>query len=148
MLFRSEMLVMPLGPSASSQPHSPSYGNPNARAGPAPPSSWNVGAGPHVPKYKPRHRNTDSNDSRELRPSHSVYTAAPSTTSNGFGTVGRSRSMISIEKGGAARKGSISVGRGTSKKGSASGVEALGITASGFFAPPASAPPVPSFPGR
>lgn len=133
------MLVMPLGPNASGS---------RTQATVAPPSSWTPGQGPSTLPYKPRHRNTNSN-SRDFTTSRSVYTAATSTN---VGTVGRpARSMISIEKagaGGASRKGSISIGRGTMKKGSGSGVEAMGVTASGFFAPPKSAPPVPNLPGR
>ena len=138
------MLVMPLGPNGAG-------GSRTQSAAAPPPSSWTTGQGSSTPPYKPRHKGTNSN-SRDFATSRSVYTAGASTNGYPTGTVGRSaRSMISIEKGGAGggtRKGSISVGRGTMKKGSGSGVEAMGITASGFFAPPTSAPPVPSLPGR
>jgi len=119
------MLVMPIGPS-----------------GTKPPSAWTSGGS----KYSPKHKESNSADFATTR---SVFSAAPSTATNGLGTVGRSKSMISIDKTyGSSRKGSISVGRGTLKKSSGSGVEAMGITANGFFAPPSSAPPVPSPPHR
>lgn len=137
------MLVMPLGPNASGSRTQP--------AAATAPSAWNASQSPSVPPYKPRQRPTNANsNSRDLTASRSVYTAAASTT-NGFpsGTLGRSsRSMISIEKVGGTKRGSISIGRGTTRKSSGAGVEAMGITASGFFAPPASAPPVPSLPRR
>lgn len=134
------MLVMPLGPDASES---------RAQGAAAPPSSWNAGQGPSTVPYKLRHRGANSN-SRDFTASRSVYSAAASTSGTPTGTVGRSaRSMISIEKaGGTMKKGSISVGRGTTKKGSGSGVEAMGIVASGFFSPPSSALPMPSLPGR
>lgn len=129
-----EMLVMPLGPN--------SRGN-----GAAPPSAWSAAQSQAAPS--PRHQNSNS---RDLTTSRSMHTTG--MTSNGsspFGTVGRARSTISVKydhSGGASRKGSISVGRGTTKKASGSGVEAMGVTASGFFSPPGSAPPVPRLPGR
>ena len=60
--------------------------------------------------------------------------------------------VISIEGGhsegplgtGTVRKGgTISVGRGTTRKGSGAAVEAVSVVAEGFFTPPAGAPPVP-----
>lgn len=66
-----------------------------------------------------------------------------------YSTHGRAKSLINIEKGSGLpghRKGSISVGRGTMRKGSGAAVEALGVTASGFFTPPQDAPPVPMSP--
>lgn len=127
------MLVMPIGPSGSGS---------RANNGAAPPSAWNGPA-----KNATKHRESNSKDFEAAR---SVFTASSSTVSNGFGTVGRSKSMISIEKGssGTSRKGSIAIGRGTTRKSSGSGVEAVGITASGFFSPPSSVPRVPSPPPR
>jgi len=63
-------------------------------------------------------------------------------------TIGKARSMISIEKGDGtqSRKGTITVGRGTGRKSTGAGVEALSVTAAGFFSPPANAPPVPGIP--
>ncbi|KAG2109211.1 hypothetical protein BD769DRAFT_1630485 [Suillus cothurnatus] len=68
--------------------------------------------------------------------------------SSGTGRRHRSpaRSTISIEHPGSASgsgRGSISIGRGTHRKASGSGVEAMGITADGFFTPPSAASPVP-----
>ncbi|OCH91637.1 RhoGAP-domain-containing protein [Obba rivulosa] len=111
------MLVMPIGPAARS-----------------PPSAWSVSGG-----ARPGHRSTSSRDARS--------TATGAGTAYAHGTVGKARSTISIEKGSAARRGSISVGRGTSRKSPGSNVEALGVTASGFFAPP-DAPPIPPKPAH
>ncbi|KAI0337465.1 Rho GTPase activation protein [Trametopsis cervina] len=128
------MLVMPLGPNAHSR-------------APPPPSAWgSPGTMSGTTKFTPRHRESNSKDFTSAR---SVFSAAPSTTGTPFGTVSRAKSMISIEKGGGtSRKGSISIGRGTLKKGSGSSVETIGITASGFFSPPSSAPPIPTLPPR
>jgi len=120
-----EMLVMPIGPGGS-------------RGQGVAPSAWS---------YKPRHRNTLSKSSSAsgLRSMHAAD-AKSNTSGNGSDAVGKAKSMISIEKGptgvSGGRKGSISIGRGTTKKSVGSGVEAINITASGFFAPPQSAPPV------
>ena len=67
----------------------------------------------------------------------------------GHPTHGKTKSLISIERSGSAvfggtmRKGSISIGRGTTRKGSGAAVEAVGVVAEGFFTPPSGAPPVP-----
>ena len=63
-----------------------------------------------------------------------------------YASTNKAKSMYSIENGtgtAGGRKGSISVGRGTTRKSSGAGVEAIGITAEGFFSAPSSAPPVP-----
>ena len=92
----------------------------------------------------------------------SSYTLPPpkrhkSTLSSGsnsdlmYPTYGKAKSMISIENGGVlgnnesgTMKGSITIGRGTTKKSSGAGVEAIGVTAGGFFsAPDDDAPLVP-----
>jgi Rho GTPase-activating protein 1 len=129
-----QMLVMPLGPT--------SPGTPGSRTnGLSPPSAWPSHT--TIPtSYKPRQRTKGSNQS--------LHTSGSGTGGNLQGTVGKAKSLISIEKGKigggpGGKKGSISVGRGTTRKGTGSGVEAVGITASGFFTPD-SAPPVP--PGR
>ena len=133
-----QMLVMPLGPS----PRSPS----NRANGPAPPSAWSSQPMPPT-SYKPRQRTTLSKRSNQ---SLHTTTGAGSTGGGGNlqGTVGKAKSMISIEKrtigsGPGGRKGSISIGRGTTSKSTGSGVEAIGITATGFFAPPESTQPPP-----
>ena len=133
------MFVMPLGPTSQGSPC-------NKTSGPAPPSAWSSQTTTPTP-YKPRQRTTPSKGSNK-----SLHTT-PGVGGTGVGgnlqgTVGRAKSMISVEKrtiggGPGGRKGSISIGRGTTKKGTGSGVEAVGITANGFFAPPESSPPVP-----
>ncbi|PPQ95284.1 hypothetical protein CVT26_014858 [Gymnopilus dilepis] len=103
-----------------------------------------------------RHKNTLSNASsskvaRSMFNDSSASSAAPSAWS---GTVrnGKAKSVINIEGGhsegplgtGTVRKGgTISVGRGTTRKGSGAAVEAVSVVAEGFFTPPAGAPPVP-----
>lgn len=134
-----QMLVMPLGPT--------SPGTPGSRpSGLSPPSAWpSHTTTTHTP-YKPRQRTTPPKGSNQ-----SLHTTGAVNTSIGGnlqGTVGKAKSTISIEKGQVGggpggRRGSISVGRGTTRKATGSGVEAVGITASGFFAPPENAPPIP-----
>lgn len=134
-----QMLVMPLGPTSQGSPS-------NRTNGPAPPSAWTSQTTTPIP-YKPRQRTTLSKGSNQ---SLRTTTGADGTGGGGNlqGTVGKAKSMISIEKttvggGPGGRKGSISIGRGTTRKGTGSGVEAIGVTANGFFAPPESSPPVP-----
>ena len=131
-----QMLVMPLGPT------SPGTAG-NRTNGLSPPSAWSS----HVTtptSYKPRQRVALSKGSNQSL--HST----PGTGAGGNlqGMVGKAKSTISIEKGmigggPGGRKGSISIGRGTTRKGTGSGVEAIGITANGFFSPPENPPPVP-----
>ena len=131
-----QMLVMPLGPTSQSTAG-------NRTNGLSPPSAWSS----HTPtptSYKPRQRATPPK-----RLNQSLHTT-PGTGGGGNlqGTVGKAKSTISIEKGmigggPGGRKGSISIGRGTTRKGTGSGVEAVGITANGFFSPPEGTPPVP-----
>ena len=131
-----QMLVMPLGPATPNTPGSRSNGL-------SPPSAWSSQTTIQT-TYKPRQRTGPSKGSnRSLHTTPGVVNT--SVGGNLQGTVGKAKSMISIEKGtvGGGRKGSISIGRGTTRKGVGSGVEAIGITASGFFAPPENAPPVP-----
>jgi len=112
----------------------------------SPPASYN----PSPPK---RHKTTLSSESN----SRSIHTRIGETNgsigSNGYvpyPTYGKAKSMISIENGGASsngsrtRKGSITIGRGTTRKSSRASVEAIGVTAEGFFSPQADdAPLVP-----
>ncbi|KAL1746530.1 hypothetical protein HDZ31DRAFT_33971 [Schizophyllum fasciatum] len=106
--------------------------------------------------FRPRHRTTQSGMSNQSGVSNrsnksgsgASLRSAPapgggrSPQQGEFGTVGRARSTISIDHGGfgtigaGGKKGSISVGRGTTRKSAGAGVEAIGITAAGFFAPP------------
>uniref|UniRef100_D8QBF2 Rho-GAP domain-containing protein n=1 Tax=Schizophyllum commune (strain H4-8 / FGSC 9210) TaxID=578458 RepID=D8QBF2_SCHCM len=107
--------------------------------------------------FRPRHRTTQSGMSSQSGVSNrsglsqsgsgASLRSAPapggrSPQHGDFGTVGRARSTISIDHGGfgtigaGGKKGSISVGRGTTRKAAGAGVEAIGITAAGFFTPP------------
>ncbi|CAA7264927.1 unnamed protein product [Cyclocybe aegerita] len=127
-----------------------------------------------------RHKNTLSNASSARSPfrnsissspsawntnssSGATTRAAPSSLSppkgQAYPTHGKAKSMISIEKSGlssilangTAKRGSIAIGRGTTRKGSGAAVEAVSVTAEGFFTPPggeSSIPPVPKLPPR
>ncbi|KAF4622638.1 hypothetical protein D9613_009243 [Agrocybe pediades] len=129
------------------------------------PSGSNAGAWPSSNGTR-RHRNTLSNSSNRtsIPAARSVFgdssTASPAAwngtrngTSSGAGTIrahGKAKSLVSIDKdpnvfghGTMRKNGSISIGRGTTRKGSGAAVEAVGVTAEGFFTPPAGAPPVP-----
>ncbi|KAI0754804.1 Rho GTPase activation protein [Daedaleopsis nitida] len=128
------MLVMPLGPN-----------NPNRFSGP----HSSAGAGSSA--FRPQHRTTRSRDAA----ARSTHTAFGNGGGNGgppsaYATmnVNKARSTISIERGNQSRKGSIAVGRGTTRgKGAGAGVQAIGITAEGFFSAP-DAPPVPVLPSQ
>lgn len=132
------MLVMPIGPQQT-----------NSKMV-RPPSAWGATVGVTGSTYKPRHRsNLSGASSSGVRSVHTTF------GENGNGSIGgggfapsmsKAKSMISIENGTGTvggRKGSISVGRGTTRKSSGAGVEAISITAEGFFSAPSSAPPVP-----
>ncbi|KAJ7273775.1 hypothetical protein C8J57DRAFT_1127983 [Mycena rebaudengoi] len=132
------MLVMPI-----EMGHAQQNGNGNGNGnGAAPPSAWGVGGGSHSNStFRPRHRSALSGASSTA--GHGTRSVMSGAGGGAFGT-GRTRSLVSVEKGvgGAAgtgtvgRKGSISVGRGTTRKASGAAVEAVGITASGFFSAP------------
>ncbi|KAI3604071.1 rho gtpase-activating protein 8 [Moniliophthora roreri] len=141
-------------PSAWSPPSSPA--TPMAWGGHGPPSAWGAGAGTsrfttvgaNYATYKPKSRRAPpSNGNPYGSGTVTPKSASSSIIGSGQGQNStfstKSRSVISIEKGlGAAgvgtigKKGSISVGRGTTRKSIGSGVEAVGITAEGFFTPP------------
>lgn len=91
-----------------------------------------------------RHRNTISNASSKV-------TSKQSLNNDNASPYLRARSVISIEnsrmnngKGniGTVGKATISLGRGTTRKGSGAAVEAVSVMAEGFFSDP-SAPPLP-----
>ena len=129
----------------------------------SPPLSW-VGASSASSKPlsssalspSKRHKNTLSSGSNSeinsiTRSMHSLV----SETNGGFRigdvqypTYGKAKSMVSVENGGVSSnesgttKGSISIGRGTTKKGSGANVEAVGVTAGGFFSAPDDAAPL------
>lgn len=129
------MLVMPIGPSASSkaeEPVSPALGQQQQASSSGVP-------------YKTRVRSPKSPVGGGGRSLHTTGESGNVPT----GTISKAKSMISIDNGNGngnmgTRRGSISVGRGTTRKSSGAGVEAISVTAGGFFSAPNSAPPVPS----
>lgn len=131
------MLVMPIGPSpTASSPHA-------GDESPSPSQQKTWGPSSNVP-YKARQRNPKTGG-------RSVHTTGEN--GNGFSpaTFSKTKSLISIDNGQGAvgtRRGSISVGRGTTRKSSGAGVEAISVTAGGFFSAPHSAPPVPRLPSE
>ncbi|KAI0826955.1 Rho GTPase activation protein [Trametes gibbosa] len=133
------MLVMPLGPSASGG----SSGSASTRFVHGPHGSLSGPGGSST--FRPRHQTSQSRDAT----ARSTHTTFGAQGTNGYATVNKARSTISIERGNPSRKGSIAVGRGTQRgKGAGAGVQAIGITAEGFFAAPDSAPPVPTLPSQ
>ncbi|KAH0831853.1 Rho GTPase activation protein, partial [Lanmaoa asiatica] len=138
------MLVMPIGPAGNPG----SSWHANIKGGRTPNTTVDLGTGnasnPTFP-YQPRQRKTPiaAPGVRSVNNDHNG-------TSSNFASRSRARSTLSIEKFGNGfgnGRGSISIGRGTLRKASGSGVEAMGITAGGFFTPPSS-PPLPSLPGQ
>lgn len=115
------MLVMPIGPSSPQQ------------------ATFSASTSS---TFKARHRSNKSGGGSM----HAI-----GENGNGFqqAAVNKAKSMVSIENGNGAfgtRRGSITVGRGTTRKASGAGVEAVGITAGGFFSAPNTVPPVPPLP--
>ncbi|KAF8843406.1 hypothetical protein BDN67DRAFT_964513 [Paxillus ammoniavirescens] len=127
------MLVMPIGPAGNAGSTSTSgfsQGLQNATVG--------NGSRPVFP-YQPRQRKSPVIAS-------GVRSVNKDTSGGNHSYVSRSRarSTLSIERAGGgfgSGQGSISIGRGTLRKATGSGVEALGITAGGFFAAPSSPSP-------
>ncbi|KIK80190.1 hypothetical protein PAXRUDRAFT_833676 [Paxillus rubicundulus Ve08.2h10] len=127
------MLVMPIGPAGNmgSTPDS------NSSQGPQNTAIGN-GSRPVFP-YQPRQRKSPV-------VALGVRSVNKDTSRGGYSYASRSRarSTLSIERAGggfASGQGSISIGRGTLRKATGSGVEALGITAGGFFTAPSSPSP-------
>jgi Rho GTPase-activating protein 1 len=118
-LLDDEMLVMPIGP-----------------AGGAPPSSWASASagGAHTVSsstFRPRHRTgLSGGGSRSLHNGGGAGGAG-----SAYGTA-RARSVVSIEPHAVMGRGSIAIGRGTTRKSAGAGVQAIGVTASGFFSSP------------
>ena len=97
-----------------------------------------------------RHRSTLSSGSNsEINPpTRSMHTLIGETNGSirtsdvQYPTYGKAKSTISIENTGASSnesgtmKGSITIGRGTTRKGSGANVETVGVTAGGFFSAP------------
>jgi len=121
------MLVMPIGPHNGGQ-------KPRGVA----PSAWGAAGVFDKPRYR-----TVSPGGSSMHTSSREFGLG---SGNAHVTMGKSKSMISIEKSGApgtaGRKGSIAVGRGTMRKSTGAGVEAISITAEGFFSAPNNAPTV------
>lgn len=137
------MLVMPIGPSGSGT----TFTNENLAG------VWGSGgadADANVLPYQPRRRKFPASGTRNGgggRESGVGFVNDESHDGTGHRHRSPTRSTISIEHPGSASgsgRGSISIGRGTLRKASGSGVEAMGITAGGFFTPPSSAPAVPT----
>ncbi|KAG5641048.1 hypothetical protein DXG03_006293 [Asterophora parasitica] len=134
------MLVMPIGPG-----HGPKTASP--------PSAWGASLAAGSSTYKPQHPHRSNlsggSSSSRVRSVHTAFGNGSGSIGGASGyaypSMGKAKSMISIENGAGTgeRKGSISIGRGTTRKSSGAGVEALGITAEGFFSAPKTAPPVP-----
>lgn len=131
------MLVMPLGPSASTESASST------------PSAWSGASGQAPYKVRTKKSAPSSRSGTLARSMH-----APTEHSAG-NTVGKSRtrSLISVDRGdtsvpGTIGRSSIRIGRGGNGtvrgKTAGAGVSAVGVTASGFFAPPSDAPPLPT----
>lgn len=128
------MLVMPIGPPGGVRNAVAAFEQNNT-------NSNNFGGDRPAP-YKARQRAPAPAKTSSGPTAWSVYNASANTLTNGagaYGTAGRTRSTISIERGiPGGRRESISIGRGTlgSNKASGAGVEALGATAAGFFSSP------------
>ena len=137
------MLVMPIGPAGNAGPswHSSTRESRTTNTT----ATLNTGnGGSSMFPYQPRQRKPPITAAgvRSINNEHNG-------TSSHFVSRSRARSTLSIEKIGnglGSGRGSISIGRGTLRKASGSGVEAMGITAGGFFTPPTS-PPLPPLPG-
>jgi len=151
-----DRLVTPIQPNTNRWQQQP-------QKGVSPPSAW-TGASPagRSPTMSSstalgakRDKATLSSGSNSgiIPAARSMHTLVGETNgSNGYvpyPTYSKAKSMISIENGGASgngsgtRRGSITIGRGTTRKSSGAGVEAIGVTAEGFFSAPIDAPLVP-----
>jgi Rho GTPase-activating protein 1 len=106
---------------------------------------------PKMPVGAKKHNN-NNNPSISVQPifntndrniNSSPFAWNKSSALNPHPTNGKARSLITIEGGNNTpigtimnRRGSIAIGRGTTRKGSGSAVEAVSVTAEGFFTPP------------
>lgn len=135
------MLVMPIGPSGPGA----------AFTGADSVAVWTGGGGADITTlpYRPRQR-------KLLRSIGSNGIGVRSINDDNYNGTwqdrrSKARSTISIERAGnefGSGRGSVSIGNGSLRKASGSGVEAMGITADGFFTPPRVGSPVPSSPSR
>lgn len=104
--------------------------------GVTPPSAW---ATANAPAGAKRHRPSGSVGT--------VNTIVGDASSVNATFHGRAKSLVSIDKASLGhKKGTISIGRGTTKKGSGAAVGAVGVTAEGFFSPPKDGPALPPRP--
>jgi len=136
------MLVMSVGMENKLQPH------PSASSGP--PSTWGSIPQPHWTK---RHKSTLSNGNdapsiyNDSSSSCSAYNG-PQRSSHPHTGSNKARSMVSVEgsghsssyASGGTRRGSITIGRSTTRKGSGAAVEAVSVVAGGFFTSPTNGP--------
>lgn len=135
-----EMLVISVGMENKLQPHPP--------ASSGPPSAW--GSMPQ-PQWTKRHKSTpsDRNGARSIHnecSSSSAYNGP--LLSHPHAGNSKDRSMISVEGSGhsksngsgGTRRGSITIGRSASRKGSGAAVEAVSVVAGGFFTSPTNGP--------
>ncbi|KXN90933.1 Rho GTPase-activating protein 8 [Leucoagaricus sp. SymC.cos] len=126
------MLVMPIEPAKEESPISPSSASSTSRSQ-FQRTQYSNGLSNNV--------SLSSLSSSSV--ARSVHTGSVSGTGSNtplYPTLGKAKSVISVEGAGngtvrSGKKGSISVGRGTTRKSVGSGVEAMGVTAEGFFAP-------------
>jgi Rho GTPase-activating protein 1 len=133
-----ETLVMSVGIENNLQLH------PSASSGL--PSAWES-----IPQPHKRHKSTlsNGNDAPSIYndSSCSVYNG-PQRSSHPHTGNGKAKSMVSVEGSGhsgsygsgGTRRGSITIGRSTTRKGSGAAVEAVSVVAGGFFTSPTSGP--------
>ena len=133
-----EMLVMSVGIENKLQPH--------MSASSGPPSAWGSIPQPHWTK---RHKSTLSNGndtpsiSNDSSPSCLAYNG-PQRSSHPHTGNSKAKSMVSVEGSshsssygsGGTRRGSITIGRSATRKGSGAAVEAVSVVAGGFFTSP------------
>ena len=134
-----EMVVMSVGIENKVQPHSSASSGPPSVLGPIPQPHW-------TKQHKDTHSN--ENDPRLMYNDHSSSSAYNGLLRSSHPHTGNSkaRSMVNIDGSGhssansssGTRRGSITIGRSTTRKGSGAPVEAISVVASGFFTPPAS----------
>jgi len=133
------ILVMSVGIENKSQPHSSASSGPPSAWGPILQPQW-------IKQHKGMHSKED--DVWSMYNDHSSSSAynGPLRSFHPHTGNSKARSMVSIDGSGHSsansssgmRRGSITIGRSTTRKGSGAPVEAISVVASGFFTPPAS----------
>lgn len=137
-----EALFMSVGIENKSQPH--------LSAPSGAPSAWGSIPPPHLAK---RYKSTlsNGNDARSTYNDSSSSVSAyngPQRSSHIHTGNSKARSMVNVESSalssthgsGGTRRGSITIGRSTTRKGSGAAVEAVSVVAGGFFTSPTSEP--------